>query len=59
MALRRYHWKCDKLQKDLNLWVNPYLEVKVSRNLEDNVVSVGTLSHVNDCYMENFRLNLS
>lgn len=39
------------------MWVNPYVEALVNRNLENNVFSIGTLSHVNDCYMENFRLN--
>ena len=42
-----------------NIWINPYLEVTVGRNLNNNVFSFGLLSHLNNNWMRNCRFNFN
>lgn len=58
MSLKQYHWDWKRSTSNTHIWWTPYLESKLNRNLRNTTLSLGSLSHVNNYFMEHFRLNL-
>lgn len=58
MSLKQYHWDWKRSTCNTHIWWTPYLESKFNRDLRNTTLSLGSLGHVNNYYMEHFRLNL-